>query len=150
CRSHVERRINEVEAATVRRIFELSAAGYGVKAIAKTLNADGAPAPRPQLGRPQSWTPSTVRDGLHRDLYRGVVTWNKTRKRNQWGQHQQRPRPAAEWLERPAPELQIVSPELWTAVHNRLTAARAIYFKATAGEAFGRPALGHPSKYLLT
>jgi hypothetical protein len=40
-RSHVERRINETEALIVRRVFELSSAGHGVKAIAKTLNAEG-------------------------------------------------------------------------------------------------------------
>jgi hypothetical protein len=45
---HVERRIVESEAAVVRRIFELSVAGYG----------------------------------LHRGLYRGVIAWNRTRKRD--------------------------------------------------------------------
>ena len=40
-RSHVERRINEAEAAVVRRIFELCAGGAGLTRIAKTLNADG-------------------------------------------------------------------------------------------------------------
>ena len=54
-RSHVERRINEAEAAVVRRIFELSASGAGLTRIAKTLNAEGAPAPRPQQGRPTGW-----------------------------------------------------------------------------------------------
>lgn len=44
-RSHVEHRINETEAAIVRRIFELAAAGHGMPTIAKTLNAEGAPAP---------------------------------------------------------------------------------------------------------
>ena len=39
-RSHVERRINEAEAAIVRQVFQLSADGYGVKAIAKRLNAE--------------------------------------------------------------------------------------------------------------
>jgi site-specific DNA recombinase len=41
-RSHVERRINETEAAVVRRIFELCAEGRGVTAIAKHLNHQGA------------------------------------------------------------------------------------------------------------
>src|SRR5262249_38977752 len=36
--SHVERRIVDTEAAVVRRIFELSAAGLGLKAITKQLN----------------------------------------------------------------------------------------------------------------
>ena len=33
--SHVERRINEAEAAIVRRIFEMSAKGSGLTGIAK-------------------------------------------------------------------------------------------------------------------
>jgi len=41
-RSHVERRINEAEAAIVRQVFHLSAAGHGMTAIAKALNAEGA------------------------------------------------------------------------------------------------------------
>ena len=53
-RSHVERRINEAEAAVVRRIFELCAEGAGLTRIAKQLNAERAPAPRAQQGRPQA------------------------------------------------------------------------------------------------
>jgi DNA invertase Pin-like site-specific DNA recombinase len=59
-RSHVERGIEPVEADVIRRIFQLSADGYGMKAIAKQLNADRAPSPRPQQGRSQSWAPSSV------------------------------------------------------------------------------------------
>jgi site-specific DNA recombinase len=78
------------------------------------------------------------------------VTWNRTRKRNQWGIHKQAPRPASDWLERLSPELQIVSEDVWEAAHARIAAARGIYLKGTKGQAFGRPALGNPSKYLLT
>jgi site-specific DNA recombinase len=60
-RSHVERRINEAEAAVIRRIFALSIEGHGVKAIAKMLNADVAQSPRAQRGRSQTWAPSSVR-----------------------------------------------------------------------------------------
>jgi len=70
---HVERRILEAEGAIVRRIFERSIAGYGFKAIAKQLNAEGAPSPRALLGRSQSWAPSSVREVLYKDIYRGVI-----------------------------------------------------------------------------
>ncbi|MFN2444488.1 MAG: recombinase family protein [Vicinamibacterales bacterium] len=70
-RAHVERRTIDAEAAIVRRIFELSALGYGVLRIAKTLNEDGAPGPRPQRARPAAWAPSSVREVLYRRLYRG-------------------------------------------------------------------------------
>jgi DNA invertase Pin-like site-specific DNA recombinase len=69
-RSHVERRIVPDEAAVIRQIFKLSAQGYGVKGIAKRLNDAGAPSPRAQRGRSQSWAPASVRAVLHRDTYR--------------------------------------------------------------------------------
>jgi len=114
-RSHVERRINADEAEIVRRIFELCAAGAGLTRITKTLNEDGVRAPRPQRGRPCGWAYSSVREVLHRELYRGVIVWNQTRKRDRWGQHRQHDRPEAEWLRVLAPQLQIVSDALWQA-----------------------------------
>ena len=149
-RSHVERRINETEAAIVRQVFRLSAEGHGMKAITKRLNAEGAPSPRAQQGRSHTWAPSSVREVLHRDLYRGLITWNRTRKRNQWGAQHQVARPPADWIDVPAPQLAIASEREWLAAHARLEAASAIYRKGTQGRAFGRPALGSPSKYLLT
>jgi DNA invertase Pin-like site-specific DNA recombinase len=77
-RSHVERRINDADAAVVRRIFQLCADGYGLTRITKALNADRCPAPRAQQGRPNAWTGSTVREVLQRELYRGVIVWNQT------------------------------------------------------------------------
>ena len=85
-RSHVERRINETEAAVVRRIFEMCAAGAGPTRITKMLNADEVPAPRPQQGRPVGRAHTSVRAVLLRELYRGVIVWNQTRKRDRWGQ----------------------------------------------------------------
>ena len=109
-RDHVERRIREPEAAVVRRIFTLSAEGLGTRRIAHTLNAEGAPTPRPRrAGRPQAWDPATVYAMLTRPLYRGEIVWNQTKKRDAWGLHaQQRPRAESEWLRVPAPELRIV------------------------------------------
>jgi len=81
-RLHVERRVNEVEAAVVRRIFELCAQGFGKRRIAHVLNEQGRPAPRPRKDRPRGWAPSSVLKILYRTLYRGQLTWNKTRKRD--------------------------------------------------------------------
>lgn len=72
---------NDDEAAVARRIFDLCATGAGYSRIAKTLNAKGAACPGPQQGRAAGWSPSTVRDVLHRELYRGVLVWNRTKKR---------------------------------------------------------------------
>jgi DNA invertase Pin-like site-specific DNA recombinase len=112
-RSDVTRQINEAEAAIVRRIFALSVEGHGVKAIAKILNADGAISPRAQRGRSQSWAPTSVREVLYRDAYRGVITWNRTRKRNQWGIHMQTDRAASERVTVSAPTMQIVDDAIW-------------------------------------
>ena len=71
-RSHVEQRINAREAAVIVEIFELSAAGHGVEAIAKRLNAARRAAPKTARSS-SSWAPSSVRDALRRQRYRGVV-----------------------------------------------------------------------------
>ncbi len=118
-RSHVKRQINDAEAAVVRRIFELSAAGAGLTRITKTLNADGVSAPRPQQHRPTGWTGSSVRSVLLRPLYRGEIVWNQTRKRDGWGQAHRADRPPADWVRIPAPDQRIISEELWHAAHER-------------------------------
>jgi site-specific DNA recombinase len=146
-RSHVERRINETEAAVVRRIFRLCADGVGQTRVAKHLNAEGAIAPRPQQGRPRAWAPSSVHEILFRDIYRGIITWNRSRKRNQWGQHHQTARPAGDWIEVPASDLRIVSDAEWQAAHRRLNASRAQYEQKTNGQR--RPRRDRDSKYLL-
>ncbi len=149
-RSHVERQIVSEQAAVIVRIFEECASGHGVKAITKALNADGVPSPRPQQGRSQSWAPSSVREALFRRTYRGEIVWNKTKKRNQWGQQHQQDRPSDDWITVPAPHLRIVSDDLWNRAHARLDAARATYLVAQRGDRWGRPPTGLVSKYLLT
>ena len=149
-RSHVAQQVDAAEAAVVRQVFELSASGRGQKAIAKQLNAEGARAPRAQQGRPRAWAPSSVRAVLFRERYRGVIVWNRTRKRDRWGQRRRTNRAETEWVRVAAPALEIVGQRLWDAAHRRLGAARQLYLKGTKGRPFGRPPVGSPSKYLLT
>ena len=92
----------------VVRIFELHAEGHGQARIAKILNEASAPAPRAQRGRPCGWSPSSIHEVLYRPLYRGRIVWNRSRKRDQWGQKRQEARPEAEWVDVDAPELRIV------------------------------------------
>ena len=147
-RSHVERHINEAEAAIVRRIFDLCADGTGYTRIAKLLNAERAPAPRPQQGRPAGWAPSTINDILHRSMYRGELVWNRTRKRDRWGQHRQAPRPDDEVLRQAAPALRIVSDDQWHAAHTRLNGIRTHLIEASGGK-LGARARDIESPYLL-
>jgi site-specific DNA recombinase len=143
--SHTERRINETEAAVVRRIFELAAVGVGQKRITLLLNEESAPAPRAQQGRPTAWAHSSVHEVLFRELYRGSIVWNRTRKRNRWGEKEWSDRPATDWLTVEAPQLRIVDEDLWTTAHGRIASSR----QPGGPLPVGRPKTREP-RYLLT
>lgn len=149
-RSHVEREVHEPEAAVVRRIFALCASGKGVKGIAKLLNEEGVPSPRPKLNRPRAWAPSSVRAVLHNEAYRGVNVWNKRKQSDRWGQRACRIRPEADWIRTDVPQWRIVSAEEWGAAHRRLQQAASVYVRSTDGKLWGRPPAGVEGKYLLS
>jgi site-specific DNA recombinase len=150
-RSHVERVVDPRQAAVVRQIFTRAAEGWGVKRIAATLNDEGAPAPMPRrAGRPRGWAPSSIREVLHRDLYRGMVVWNRTARIVRQGARAQRERPAEDVVSVARPELAIVDETLWKAAQERMQASAEIYRQRTGGRAFGRPANGVESPYILT
>lgn len=71
-------RVDEEEAAIVRRIFEMSASGFSLKKIAKQLNEEGVPPPRgtKKETRP-SWVYTAIREMLRRELYCGRIVWNR-------------------------------------------------------------------------
>jgi site-specific DNA recombinase len=61
-----------VKAPVVRRIFQLYAEGkLGTTAIARTLDAEGAPSPRKQ-----GWSPNALQLILANPAYQGLVRWN--------------------------------------------------------------------------
>jgi site-specific DNA recombinase len=127
--------VNESEAGIVRRIFDMSANGNSLKAIAKTLNSEKIPAPRPRKGRIRAgWCPSAVRAMLHNERYVGRVIWNRTRFVKVPGTNRRVPRsrPESEWQIRNEEALRIVSDELWNRVQERLQ-----WLKNTYSE--GRP-----------
>lgn len=76
--------------------------------------------------------------------------WNRKRKRDHWGRKVYAARPEREWVRIAAPELRVVSDELWKAAHDRLDQTRRRYLRATDGKLHGKPANGADSKYLLT
>jgi site-specific DNA recombinase len=122
--SHVERRINASEAAVIKRIYELSAEGNGLTRITKLLNEEGAPAPRPQQGRPAGWASSSVREVLTRSLYRGQIIYGRTKKRDKFGAARSSERPSSEWLTVSAPELAIISEDLASAADQKFAARK--------------------------
>jgi site-specific DNA recombinase len=122
--------INESEAAVVRRIFEMSAEGQSLKTIAKTLNREHVPPPRPRAGkRYATWCPTCIREMLRRELYAGRVVWNTSRFVKVPGTNKRvrRARPQNEWRIVAHPELQIVSDELWQRVEDRQKNLLATY-----------------------
>jgi site-specific DNA recombinase len=147
--THKVHQINEPEAVVVRRIFALIGEGYGLKTVAKTLNGEGVPTPRPQLGRPAGWVASSLLAILQRDQYRGEIVYNKTRKRDAWGQQNQQPRPESEWIRVPMPHLRIVTDEQWECAQQQRASKRKVFGPKTSGRLQHGPTDGGESKYLL-
>ncbi len=142
-------KVNEAEAVVVRRIFDMRGDGYGLRAIAKSLNEESLPCPRPQRQRPAGWTATSLLSILERDEYRGEVVYNKTRKRNDWGQQKQHPRPESEWLRVPAPERRIVTDEQWRRALEQRAEKRKAFGRGADGRLQGRRSSAGESKYLL-
>jgi site-specific DNA recombinase len=133
-RARVERVIHDDEADVIRRIFRLVAQGEGYKRVAAALNAEGALAPVPRPAhRPRGWAPSSVREIVFRELYRGAIVWNQRQKIVRQGAKKVRRRAESDWLRVDAPTFRIVSEDLWRAAHERIDASRALYFKVTDG-----------------
>ncbi len=135
-RQHVVRQINPAQAREVVRIFEEYASGFGLGRIAKRLN--GAHVPPPHGGR-AGWCPSAVRELLRRDLYQGIVWWNRTQTIQREGTKKQRPRPETDWLKLDAPELRIVSADLWAQVEARRVRLESVYLRGPYGRLVSRP-----------
>ena len=145
-------RINPTEAEVVRGIFRACADGRGLTAIAKALNGDPAysgiaeryfdgqrPAP-PRKGT-GSWAPSSVREILHRERYRGRVPFGRYRKVVRDGSSRAREL-QPEYLLIEKPELRVVDEDLWHRTQTRLRAVRADNTAAAS-----RP---RESRYLLS
>ena len=118
-----ERKINEAEAAVVRRVFKDYAAGQSSRTIAHALNAEGIPGP---FGH--DWGPSTIhgsakrRNGvLNNELYIGKLVWNRQRfiKDPSTGKRVSRLNPESKWIIQDVPELRIVPDDLWQTVKAR-------------------------------
>jgi hypothetical protein len=115
--------IDEGEAVIVRQIFEYFADGHNARWIAHRLNEQGTPSPRGGTWAVSAMVGDTKRGAgiLNNEQYIGRVVWN----RRQWlkdpetGKRRYVDRPRGEWQERVAPELRIVSAELWDRVRNR-------------------------------
>ena len=126
---HGERRINEVEAGTVRQIFQEFAQGRSPRDIAHALNKEAIPGP---AGK--SWAPSTIygnwRRGtgiLNNELYIGRLVWNRQQfiKDPHTGRRQARLNPETKWIVEEVPHLRIVDDRLWNLVKERQQDSRS-------------------------
>ncbi len=153
--------VNEEQAEVVRRIFKMAADGLGLSRIARQLNAEGVAGPQRLSdaeveklrveGKPvpvNQWSISGVREVLHRDLYRGVVTFGKVRRT---GPKTRVKLPRDQWQTRTDASLRIVDENLWDAAHARIAATGNTFLRASDGS--GRM-VGHAeaivNRYLLS
>lgn len=108
-------RVNEAEAAIVRRIFREYAHRGGLHRIAHQLNAERVPAPTRR-----GWASSGLHSLLRQERYIGRVIWGK----REWyvtedGRRVPRELPEREWVVIEQPELRIVDDLLWKMVQRR-------------------------------
>jgi site-specific DNA recombinase len=126
------------------------AASMGISRIAKTLNGERVPPPRGGAG----WAPSAIREMLYRPLYRGEIVWNEYQKIERAGTKQRRRRKEDQLIKVDAPDLRIITEELWQQVQKRLEANQktyARYLAQASNRNVGRPALRDiESPYLLS
>jgi hypothetical protein len=77
------------------------------------------------------------------------MTWNRTKKRDPWGQYRLQERPESEWITTSAPALRIITDAEWHAAHGRLANVRA-QLKATGTPLGNRRGRDIESAYLLS
>lgn len=107
--------IHEEQAAVVREIFELRAAGQGVRAIARKLNARAVPSPWAGRRGTGSWGIGSVQKIATNERYLGVLTWGRTGSTYRGGTRVALTRPDAEVVRVVNEALRIVPDELWRA-----------------------------------
>lgn len=113
------RRVNEEQAAIVRRIVTEYVAGRSPRAIAQGLNADGIASARGSEWRSGAITGNRARQIgiLHNPIYVGRLLYNRVRmvRDPETRNRVSRPNPTAEIQSAVLPELRIVDDELWQA-----------------------------------
>jgi site-specific DNA recombinase len=144
CQASIRREIDPAQAEGVRRIFTLIAEGNGLQKTAKRLNAEGLPGPR------GPWSASTIRSLVFNELFRGLQIYGRSRWEDRGEKKVKVAVPANQWVRKALPELRIVSEDLWTAAHDRLSRTREAYLRMNNGRVWGRPESGRATPDLLT
>lgn len=115
-----ERKINELEAFVIQRIFSDYTKGLSPRKIAFALNKEGIVGP---TGK--AWGSSTINGNrrrgtgiLNNQLYVGIQIWNRSKflKNPDTGKRISRLNPESDWVVVEVPQLRIVEDELWNKV----------------------------------
>ncbi len=140
------------EAQVVRQIFVWYRDGQSLSAIARKLNQQGTKSPREGTQhRHKGWGASTVRAMLRNKKYSGEWRYKETRWTRVPGSNKRRPqkRPEDQVMKAERPQLAIIAPDLWTAVHARI-AAVARKYQRKPGSPGGPAYAGRRSSYLFS
>ncbi len=114
--------IEPVQAAIVRQMYEWRKSGMSVALIARRLNEDGLPIPRPKSCKGhQYWRPATVQRILANRIYKGEFVWNGSAFARSRAQ-KRRQEPKLQVFARP--DLRLVSDEVWEACNTSQGNAR--------------------------
>lgn len=123
-----EKIIDKDQAKIVVQIYEWFAAGQTSLEIAGRLNRQGIPSPRGgQWARSAIYGDKRTGVGLlNNPLYIGRYIWNRSKwvKDPDTGKRKRRERPESEWIKQDAPQLRIISDQLWRQVQARLNTSR--------------------------
>lgn len=134
----------------VKQIWEMRASELSYGRIAKNLKAAGIAPPRnPNKAGIPAWYPSTIKQITNNELYRGWRVWNRTQNTfdETEGKDSKRHRPESEWVRMEAPELRIISDELWERVQAVNRRGRDKYYATRKG---GLNRSEHSRKYLFS
>ena len=137
----VRHEIVEAEAAVVREVFVLRAAGDSIRKIAHELNRRGVPSPSGRKRGTGSWGVACLHEMLRRDRYRGVVEWGRVGTAYRSGTRVTITRPDDEVLRVETPELRLIDDATWEAVRRQDEPQRAT---------LGAPRRGRPPTRLLS
>ncbi len=136
---HTERELNEVEAATVRRIYEHKVEGWGLFRICRELESLGMPSPRGKA----TWTQAQIGIILRNPLYRGEVVWGRTSGLHRGGTATRQASPD-KVVRVQVPSLRIIDEKLWAAVQTTLDAAGEYYKRGLTSSPRVSPGLLSP------
>jgi DNA invertase Pin-like site-specific DNA recombinase len=117
---HSERQIDEAQAAVVRRVFEMAAAGAGDLKIARTLADEHVPAPGPK-----GWSKQVLRHLLRNAVYVGRVTYGRSTTVDDGAKGRRVVAPKDDWTVVEVPQLRIIDDALWAQPGRRSLRASA-------------------------